>query len=351
MNTLLKSATIIDPESTFHRQVSDILIADGRIAKIAQTIEAGDNFNTVTLNNLHVSRGWWDSSVCFGEPGFEERETLENGLATAAKSGFTDVAVQPDTHPVSDSRPDIAFLRSKAAGNAVNLYPVGALTLQSKGEHLAELYDMQNGGAVAFGDYKKPVTNPGILKIALQYAQGFDGLVCSFPQENNIAGSGVVNEHIAATQLGLKGIPTLAEALQVARDLFILEYTEGKLHIPTISTAAAVELIGNARKKGLNVSCSVAIHNLLFTDAVLREFDTNFKVLPPLRTEADRYALIDGLNQGIIDFATTDHCPVNIEHKKTVFDHALYGTTGLESAFGALHNLFGTEKTVELLTR
>lgn len=351
MNTLLKSATIIDPESPFHRQVSDILIADGKIVRIALHIEAEDNIRTVNPPNLHVSRGWSDTGVCFGEPGFEERETLENGLNTAATSGFTDVVVQPDTQPVTDTHADVAFLRNKAAGHAVNLYPTGALTMQSKGKRLAELYDMKNAGAVAFGDYKKPVVHANLLKIALQYAQGFGGLVCSFPQETTIAGSGTVNEHIAATKLGLKGMPALAETLQIARDLSILNYTGGKLHIPTVSTAAAVDLIKAAKQKGANVSCSVAIHNLLFTDEALHEFDTRFKVLPPLRSEEDRQALIDGLKDGTIDFVSTDHCPINIEHKKTAFEDALYGTIGLESAFGALHSLFDTETTVALLTR
>ena len=350
MNTLLKSATIIDPGNTCHRQVSDILITDGIIAEIAPDIAHEDHVNVVALNNLHVSKGWSDTSVCFGEPGFEERETVENGLNTAAKSGFTDVVVQPDTYPVSDTGADIAFLRSKAAGYAVNLYPVGALSLQSKGERLAELYDMKNVGAVAFGDYKKPLANPNLLKIALQYAQGFNGLVCAFPQDNNIAGNGMVNEHISTTKLGLKGIPALAENMQLARDLFILEYTGGKLHIPTISTAGAVDLIKNAKEKGLDVSCSTAIHNLLFTDEMLKDFDTDFKVLPPLRTAEDQDALIQGLREGIIDLVTTDHSPLNIECKKTAFEHALYGTTGLESAFGALHSIFDLEKTIELLT-
>ncbi len=351
MNTLLKSAKIIDKESTFHNQVMDVHISDGTIINIAKNIEPSDDFETVHLDNLHISRGWSDNSVCFGEPGYEERETIANGLTTAAKSGFTGVAVQPDTSPVADTGSGIGFLKSKAVGNAVDLYPVGALTVGSKGGKLAELYDMKNAGAVAFGDYKVPVSNPEVLKIALQYAQGFDGLVCAFPQDNKIAANGMVNEHIATTKLGLKSIPALAELLQVTRDIAILEYTGGKLHIPTISTAASVEHIKRAKEKGLNISCSAAIHNLFFNDDVLHEFDTRFKVLPPLRSEDDRLALINGLKNGSIDFVTADHYPVNIEHKKTAFDHAMYGTIGLESAFGALQQVFDMEKAIELLTK
>lgn len=350
MSTLLKSAKIIDPESPFHHQILDIHIADGRIVNIAESITPEDH-TTITLENLHVSRGWLDSGVCFGEPGFEERETIANGLTTAAKSGFTDVLVHPHTLPVADTGSAIAFLTARAAGNAVNLYPIGALTMGGKGVQLAELFDMKTAGVVAFGDYKSPVTNSNILKIALQYAQSFNGLIYSFPQENKIAANGVVNEHIATTKLGLKGIPALAETLQLTRDSAILNYTGGRLHIPTISTAASVDIIRSAKESGLNISCSTAIHNLLFTDEALHEFDTRFKVLPPLRTEEDRKALIRGLDDGTIDFVTTDHDPVNVEHKKTAFDHAYYGTIGLESAFGALHTLFSTEKTIALLTK
>ncbi|WP_179347870.1 dihydroorotase [Winogradskyella pacifica] len=351
MNALIKSATIVDSKSDFHNETVDILIEKGRISKIAKHITNPKNYKEIILDNLHVSQGWFDSSVSFGEPGYEERETISNGLKTAANSGFTAVALNANSFPVIDSYADITFVKSKAQNNAVSLYPIGALTQLSKGEDLAELFDMTNAGAVAFYDYQNPISNPNLMKIALQYASNFDGLVCSFPQESRISGLGVVNEHINSTKLGLKGNPALAEELQVARDLFLLEYTEGKLHIPTISTAKSVELIRAAKAKKLDVTCSVAIHNLIFTDDVLEEFDTNYKVLPPLRTQPDCEALIEGLKDGTIDMVTTDHNPIDIEHKKIEFDYAKYGTIGLESAFGALQTLFTTKKTISLLTQ
>ncbi len=210
---------------------------------------------------------------------------------------------------------------------------------------------MKNTGAIAFGDYQKPIENPNLLKIALQYANNFDGLVCSFPQENKISGKGVMNEEITSTSLGLKGLPNMAEELQIARDLFLLEYTDGKLHIPTISTAKSVELIRAAKQKKLNVSCSVAIHNLTLTDKNLTSFNTHFKVLPPLRTQKDIDALIEGVKDGTIDMVTSDHNPIDIEHKKIEFDFAKYGTIGLESAFGVLNTVFSTKKTIEILTK
>ncbi len=309
MNILIKSATIIDSKSDFHNQTQDILVEKGIITKIARTIKNPKNYKVIKLDSLHISQGWFDSSVCFGEPGFEERETIKNGLKTAASSGYTAVAVNSNTNPVLDSNSDITFVKSKAEDHAVNLYPIGALTKGSQGKELAELYDMQNAGASAFNDYKISTSNSNLLKLALQYASGFNGLICSFPQDNCIAGIGVMNEHIMSTSLGLKGIPNLSEELQVARDLFLLEYTNGKLHIPTISTAKSVDLIREAKAKKLNVSCSVAVHNLCLSDELVSEFDTMYKVLPPLRTQSDIKALIKGVKDGTIDMVTSDHNP------------------------------------------
>lgn len=350
MTVLIKSATIIDSKSEFNNTTQDILIENGSIIKINKTIPNTNNYKEIALDNLHISQGWFDSSVCFGEPGFEDRETIANGLKTAAKSGFTTVAMQANTNPVVASNSDVIFIKSKAQNNAVELLPIGALTENSNSEHLAELYDMKNAGAVAFYDYKKPVSNPNLLKIALQYTNGFGGLVYSYPQENKISGSGVMNENVTSTTLGLKGNPNLAEALQVARDLYILEYTGGALHIPTISTAESVDLIRQAKKKNLNITCSVAIHNLVLTDDVLSDFNTHYKVLPPLRTKNDVDALIEGVKDGTIDMVTSDHNPITIEGKKVEFDYAEYGTIGLESAFGALQTIFSTEKVIDLLT-
>ncbi|MCH4552985.1 dihydroorotase [Aestuariibaculum lutulentum] len=351
MNILIKSATIIDPQSEFHNTTQDILVENGVITKIESNLTNPGNYQEITLDNLHISQGWFDSSVCFGEPGFEERDTIENGLKTAAASGFTTVAMNANTNPVIDCNADVTFAKAKAANHATTLLPVGALTVGSKGVDLAELYDMNMAGAVAFYDYKKSISNPNLMKIALQYASNFNGLVFSFPQEDQVVGHGVMHEHITSTRLGLKGIPALAEELQIVRDLFLLEYTGGKLHIPTISTKKSVELIREAKAKGLDITCSVAIHNLYFTDEALTDFNTHFKVLPPLRTQTDIDALKEGLHDGTIDMLTSDHNPLDVEHKKVEFDHAAYGTIGLESAFGALQTIFNTEETVKLLTQ
>ncbi|CAM1357708.1 dihydroorotase [Tenacibaculum halocynthiae] len=351
MTTLLKSATIIDTSSPFNNQVKDILITNGTITKIDNNIPNQKEYKTVKLDNLHVSTGWFDTSVSLGEPGYEERETIKHGLEVAAKSGFTEIAVNPNTNPVTENKASVEFLINKATNFATNLYPIGTLTQQSKGIEMAELYDMQQSGAVAFGDYNKPINNDNLLKIALLYAQNFNGLVLSFPKNKAIAGDGVANEGVNSTTLGLKGIPNLAEEMQVARDLFLLEYTGGKLHIPTITTEKSVKLIKEAKKKGLDVSCSVAVHNLLLTDDELHGFDGNKKVNPPLRTKKDVKALVKGVRDGVIDIITTDHNPIDIEHKKVEFSIAKDGTIGLESAFGALNTILDLETITNCLSK
>jgi len=350
MNVLLKTAVIIDSTSPFHKKKMDILIEDGIIKEIAASITNSNNVKEVILDNLHVSQGWFDSSVCFGEPGFEERETIENGLKTAAESGFTSVAMNPNIYPYADSKSIIEFIKTKGLGYATSLLPIGNLTKNCEGKDIAELYDMQNSGAIAFGDYNKAISNGNLLKIALQYAQNFDALVLSFPNDSSIAQNGLVNEGINSTRLGLKGIPKMAEELQISRDLFILEYTGGKLHIPTISTATSVKLIKEAKKKGLNVTCSVAAHHIVLTDDEIIDFDANTKVIPPLRSKKDCKALQKGLKDGTIDMVTSDHNPLNVEHKKVEYQNAKFGTIGLESLFGALNKNLELEILIDKLT-
>jgi dihydroorotase len=350
MNTLLKSATIIDSSSSYHQQQKDILIIDGKIKKIADNISSKKGYTVISLKNLHVSVGWFDTSVSFGEPGFEERETIKNGLNVASKSGFTAVAVNANTNPVIDNKSAIEFLINKSVNFATKLYPIGALTQGSKGIDMAELYDMQQSGAIAFADYNKPIANDNLIKIALQYAQNFNGLIFSFPKNNSIAGDGIVNEGINSTKLGLKGIPALAEHIQISRDLFLLEYTGGKLHIPTISTKKSVALIKDAKKKGLNITCSVAAHHLVLTDDELPGFDSKNKVNPPLRTKEDTKALLKGVASGVIDVITSNHNPIDIEHKKVEFSQAKDGTIGLESLFGAVNSVLNINDFIATIT-
>ena len=350
MNVLIKKVKIIDSQSQFHNQIFDVEIFKGKIRNIAVDLPLPADCTVIEIPNLHLSPGWFDTSVSLGEPGFEDRETIENGLNVAAKSGFTAVALQPNSYPVIDNQSQIQFVKSKAQNSSVELFPIGALTKNSDGTDLAELFDMKNAGAIAFGDYNKSISNSNLLKIALQYVQDFDGLIIAFSEDKNLKSAGVVNEGIVSTQLGLKGIATIAEEIELERNLSLLEYTGGKLHIPTISTAKSVELIKIAKAKGLQITCSVAVHNLVLTDEKLINFDTRFKVSPPLRNDVDRQALINAVLDNTIDCITSDHNPIDIEHKKMEFDLAKNGTIGLESAFGTLLTVLPIEIIVEKLT-
>ena len=350
MNLILRKATIIDPQSPFHNQTVDVKITNGIFEKIGVSLPKSETHQEFEQQGMHISQGWFDTSVSFGEPGFEDRETIANGLEVAAKSGFTGIALQPNSYPIIDNQSQVHFVKQKAKGFATELFPIGALTKASEGKDLAELFDMKNAGAVAFGDYNKSLSNANLMKIGLQYAQDFDGLVIAYCQDETIKGNGVANEGIVSTRLGLKGIPNLAEELIVARNLFLLEYTGGKLHIPTISTAKSVALIREAKKKRLNVSCSVSVHHLVLTDEKLEGFDSRYKVAPPLRTEEDRKALVAGIKDNTIDCITSDHNPIDIENKKMEFDLAKNGTIGLESAFGALMTVLPLDKIIEKLT-
>lgn len=350
MNLIIRKAKIIDSKSPFHNQIVDVKITKGIIEEIGVSLLNIDNHEEFHHEGLYLSQGWFDTSVSLGEPGFEDRETILNGLEVAAKSGFTGIALQPNSYPVIDNQSQVHFVKQKAAGSATELYPIGALTKTSEGKDLAELFDMKNAGAVAFGDYNKNLPNANLMKIALQYTQDFDGLVIAFSQDENIKGNGVANEGIASTRLGLKGIPNLAEELMVARNLFLLEYTGGKVHLPTLSTAKSIALVKEAKAKGLNVTCSVSVHHLVLTDEKLEGFDTRYKVTPPLRNEEDRKALLAAVLDNTIDCITSDHNPIDIENKKMEFDLAKNGTIGLESAFGALLTVLPLEIIIEKLT-
>jgi dihydroorotase len=352
MNLLIKSATIIDKsQASHHLKKRDILIEKGTIKAIESQISGDKKTEVFKAENLCVSPGWLDSSVSFGEPGYEERETIANGLKVAGKNGYTAVILNTNTKPKPDTSGDIVFLRETAKKHVTGLYPMGTVSLESRGEALSEMYDMHLAGAVAFSDYKNSLNNPNLLKLALLYTQNFNGLVYSFPQDGQLSPHGQMHEGEVSLRLGLRGIPALSESLRVARDLAILEYTGGKLHIPTISTGTAVNMIGAAKKKGLDVSCSVAIHHLWHTDEVLDGFDSFFKTLPPLRDKKEVKSLQKGLKDGIIDFVTSDHCPMDVEEKRREFDQAGFGATGLEETFGILNQIFDVESTCEILSR
>jgi dihydroorotase len=346
MKILIKSAKIVAPESSFHNKVVDILIENNEISEIAESIVEEDNFVIVEKENLHVSPGWFDPTVSFGEPGFEENETLASGMKAAAAGGYTAVGVLPNTLPVIDRKADVEFLKKRSTYNVVTIYPIGALSKKREGIELSETYDMSNSGAIAFGD-DKGIENEKLMEVSLHYNKTIGKPILSFPDTKSITHGGQMNEGVSAINLGLKGIPALSEELRVSRDLFLTEYTEGIIHFQNISTAKSVLLISEAKRKGLDVTSQVTIFNLYLDDNELEGFDTRFKLMPPLRTKDENKALVDGLKSGVIDFVTTDHRPKDIERKFKEFDHASFGSIGLESGFGALNKVLADEISLE----
>jgi dihydroorotase len=349
MKLLIKSATIITPGNSLHRKKRDILIENGKIKNIATSIK-DDKAQVYTKPNLHVSVGWMDTNVSFGEPGFEERETLENGLKVAALSGFTAIGLQADTQPVMDNATAVSFVKNSVLKSPTSVHPIPSFTLGSAGKDMAELYDMQQKGAIAFYDFKRTLDNANLLKMGLLYARSFDGLLMSFPQEKSTSYEGKANESAYTLSLGFEGSPNLSEELQVSRDLQLLAYAQAKLFIPTITTEGAVKLLKEAHKKGLQVSASVSAHHLFMTDEVLENYETRFKVNPPLRTEKDRKAMVRGVKDGTIMVITSDHRPMDIENKKKEFSYAKQGTIGLESFFGAVNSVLDLDDLIPCIT-
>jgi dihydroorotase len=348
MNLLIKSATIIDPNSPFNQQVVDILIEKGIISKIAPELEA--DAELVEAEGKYVSPGFFDLNCNIGELGLETKEDLHTGTAAAAAGGFTGIALMPNTIPPVHSKAEIEYLMNRAKRNLVDVYPLGTISYKREGKDLAEMYDMFLSGAKAFTDGNRPVQDAGLMERALLYSQGFDALILSYPEDTAIAGKAKVNEGEISTLLGMKGIPPLAEELMIARDLYLAEYTGSRIHFSPISTTRSVELIRDAKRKGLEVTCDVAAHHLVLTDEALLGFDSLYKVKPPLRTRDDVNALLKGLKDGTIDAIVSQHTPHEVEFKDVEFEVAEFGIIGLQTAFSlALKAGLNIELIVEKL--
>ncbi|QJD95076.1 dihydroorotase [Mucilaginibacter robiniae] len=349
MNLLIQSATILYPGSPFHQQTADVWIKDGRIENIGTRLEVADA-EVINANGKYLAPGFFDLNCNIGDPGLETKEDLTTGLKAAAAGGFTAVALMPTTEPAIHSKTAVEYVLNKAKGNLVDVFPLGAVSYKREGKDLAEMYDMYLSGAVAFTDADHPVSNAGMMERALLYAQGFGALIFSYPEDVAIAGSAKMHEGVVSTLLGMKGIPSLAEELMIARDLYLAEYTNSPIHFSTISTSRSVELIREAKRKGLPVTCDVAVHHLILTDEALMGFDSQYKVKPPLRTQADVDALLQGLQDGTIDTIVSQHTPHEIEFKDVEFEVAAFGIIGLQTVWPlALQTGLPVELLVEKL--
>ncbi|MCB0669022.1 MAG: dihydroorotase [Saprospiraceae bacterium] len=347
MQLLLKQVKIIDPTSSNHQQVKDILIEDGVIQAIRNSITK--DVETVKVEGACVSPGWMDIGAYVGEPGFEQDETLETLSAAASRGGYTSVAVLPNTRPALHSKSEINFILKNAGDFLTEIIPLGAVTRDCAGEDMAELIDMRKSGALAFTDGKHPIQNAGILLRAFEYVRTFDGIVLNHPHQSGVSPEGLIHEGPVSVSLGLRGLPDVMEVMMLKRDIDLLRYSDSRLHVHNISSALCLPIIAAAKEEGLNVTCSVPALNLEAPVDRIADFNVNYKVLPPLRTEKNRLSLIEALKDGVIDFVTANHRPVDVETKKVEFPYADFGISSLETTFGSITKAFGRNRNLTLI--
>jgi len=332
MQHLIQSAFVIDPNSPFHLQKKDILIENGIILNVADEILKEEQMQSICSENLCVNIGLMDLRCHVPDLGYEHKETLETARKAAMAGGFTEICLLPNMQPSLDTKDSLIYLQKDNKDQALQVYPIAALTVKTKGEDLSEMIDLHQSGAVAFSDGLQCIHNVDILLKSLLYLQPLGALLIQRPEEHLLTRYGQMNEGIVSTHLGFKALPALAEVLIIQRDLEILSYTGGKIHFSCISAKQSVELIRQAKQKTLSVTCDVAANNLFFTEEKLFDFDTNFKLNPPLRTEEDRKALWQGINDDTIDAIVSDHQPQDTENKDLEFDLAAFGAIGLQTA-------------------
>ncbi|TDX02310.1 dihydroorotase [Dinghuibacter silviterrae] len=343
MRLYIREAKVVDPRSAHHGQVVDILIENGKIARVGKGLQLqedpADKTQVIHIENLHVSPGWVDTFVQFHDPGQEHKETLKTGTDAAAAGGFTEVLAVPNTNPVVQGKGQVEYLTNGSKNLKARVHPIGAVSRNLEGKELAEMYDMHTSGAKAFGDGWKPLQSAGLLLKALQYVKTVDGTVIQVPDDTTIGAHGLMHEGIVSTRMGLPGKPLLAEEIMVERDLKLLEYTNSSLHFTGITSPKSIEAIKAAQQRGLNVTCSVTPHHLYFCDEDLEGYDTNLKVTPALVDRKQMEALRQAVKQGNVDMITSHHLPQDYDAKVCEFEYAKPGAIGLESAFGAVWSL------------
>jgi dihydroorotase len=341
MKILLQSPQIIDPNSPYHLKEKNVVVNNGRITEIGDKNYTADK--VIKAEGMKLSIGWFDLGTSIPDPGYEHKEDLDSGMRAAAAGGFTEIAVLPNTSPSVQTKNEVSYLIKGNDSNLVKIHPLASVTRNNKGEELTEMIDLHEAGAVAFTDGLKPVWHTDIFLKSLQYLQKFDGLLIDHPEDVWLNLFGQMHEGINSTMLGLKGMPRLAEDIVVGKNLELLGYAGGRLHIARLSSAKALDMIRSGKKK-LNVSCSVTAYQALLDDSLLAGFDTNYKVNPPLRERADQDALIKGLKDGTIDVIVSGHVPQDEESKSLEFDLADFGITGLQTTAA---NLVSLSKWVE----
>lgn len=348
MRVLLKKACIIAPGQPIDGQIRDVLIENGVITQIAE--DAGsDAQEIISGDHLHVSPGWMDVFADFCDPGYEFKEDLTTGAQAAAGGGFTEVMLVPNTLPAIETKAQVEYILSHNPRLPATLHPIGAVSQGLKGQSLAEMYEMHRSGALGFSDGLAPVQHSGLLLKALQYIKAFGGILIQIPDDTGISHHGLMHEGVWSTRLGMAGIPAIAEEIIVKRDLDLLAYTDSRLHFTGISLEKSIELIARAKASGLSVSCSVTPYHLMFTDESLQQYNSHFKVTPPLREAHDVEALRRAVMDGVIDCIATHHMPQDADSKQKEFEYAAPGMIGLETCFGVLGAAVPQMKTTQLI--
>ncbi|MHB1922281.1 MAG: dihydroorotase [Chitinophagaceae bacterium] len=352
MQLLIKKVRIISPQSTYHGKIKDIYIKDGKIKDIQDRLEPQE-VPVLAEENLHISIGWMDPFADFCDPGFEYREDLMTGCLSAAAGGYTEIMLVPNTHPAIQSKSQIEYILNKNKGNLVDIHPIGAISKNLEGISLAEMYEMASSGAVAFSDGLKPLQTSGLLLKALQYVKTFKGIIIQVPDDCSISKYGLMNEGIHSTRFGMPGKPSIAEEIMISRDIELTKYADSRIHFTGVSTQKGLELITQAKKEGVQVTCSVTPYHISLSDEALEDYNANLKVNPPLRSKEDVAALLEGISNGWVDCFASHHIPQNRDAKLVEFEYAKDGMIGLETAFGIINkSMQGTnlEKIISMLT-